>query len=53
MDTNWVPGVNPLGIFGRSAFAELRDVYEIESDFEAKVEAQFDAMIERVANGEA
>jgi type III restriction enzyme len=51
MDTYWVPGVNRLGPFGRWAFAEFRDVYEIESEFEAKVEAHFDAMIERVANG--
>jgi len=51
MDTYWVPGVNRLGAHGRWAFAELRDVYEIESDFEAKVEAHFDAMIEGAAKG--
>jgi len=51
MDTYWVPGVNQLGTHGRWAFAELRDVYEIESDFEAKVAAHFDEMIERAAAG--
>ena len=33
MDTYWIPGVNHLGSFGRWAFAEFRDVYEIESEF--------------------
>src|SRR5450830_1895193 len=36
MDTYWVPGVNNLGTSGRWAFAELTEMYEIESDFEAK-----------------
>ena len=39
METYWVPGVNNLGTYGRWAFAEFTDVYEIEADFEAKVEA--------------
>ena len=33
MKTQWVSGVNALGIFGRWAFAEFRDVYEIEKAF--------------------
>jgi type III restriction enzyme len=49
MDTYWVPGVNHLGSYGRWAFAEFTDMYMIEADFGAKVEAQFDAMIESVA----
>ena len=48
METFWVPGVNRLGTFGRWAFAELRDVYGMEEDFEAEVEAAFDGMIEGV-----
>ena len=32
--------------YGRWAFAEFTEVYQIESDFEAKVEAEFDEMIE-------
>ncbi len=45
MDNYWVPGVNQLKTYGRWAFAEFTDVYEIESDFAAKVAARFDEMI--------
>ena len=45
MKTYWVPGVNQLGTHGRWAFAEFCDVYEIESDFAAKVAGQFNQMI--------
>ena len=34
MDTYWVPGVNALGTFGRWAFAEFTEMYEIESGFD-------------------
>jgi len=33
MDSNWVPGVNHAGTFGRWAFAEFTEVYEIEKAF--------------------
>lgn len=46
MDTYWVPGVNNLGAYGRWAFAEFTEVYQIESDFSAKVESEFNKMIE-------
>ena len=46
METYWVPGVNNLKKFGRWDFAELTAVYQIESDFAAKVKEHFDAMIE-------
>jgi type III restriction enzyme len=45
MDAYWVPAVNHLGTLGRWAFAELTEVYRIESDFEARVKASFDRMI--------
>lgn len=45
MDTYWVPGVNHLGAYGRWAFAEFTEVYQIESDFKAKVAAEFEVMI--------
>jgi type III restriction enzyme len=45
METYWVPGVNRLGTYGRWAFAEYTDIYEIESEFEAKIEKEFNAMI--------
>jgi len=38
METYWVPGVNHLGTHGRWAFAELTEVYQIESDFDKMVE---------------
>ena len=37
--------MNRLGSYGRWAFAELREVYRIEADFEAKVEANFDKIL--------
>jgi len=33
MDTYWVPGVNHLKTYGRWAFAEFTDVYEIDAEF--------------------
>ena len=51
MDTYWMPGVNQLKTYGRWAFAEFTDVYEIESDFATKVESRFNDMI-RQAGGE-
>ena len=51
MDTYWVPGVNNHARYGRWAFAEFTDVYEIQSDFEAKVESAFNEMIEKAVHG--
>jgi len=45
MDTYWVPGVNHLGTYGRWAFAEFTEVYQIEVDFNAKVASEFNKMI--------
>jgi type III restriction enzyme len=45
METYWVPGVNHLKNYGRWAFAEFTEVYQIESDFAAKVRSAFDSMI--------
>jgi type III restriction enzyme len=46
MENYWAPGVNNLKQYGRWAFAEFTEVYQIEADFEAKVEAEFNKMIE-------
>ncbi len=46
METYWVPGVNNHGGYGRWAFAEFTEVYRIEDDFEAKVESEFNKMID-------
>jgi type III restriction enzyme len=48
METYWVPGVNHLGKYGRWAFAEFTEVYQIQSDFEAKVRGEFNRLIEAV-----
>ena len=45
METYWVPGVNNLKQYGRWAFAEFTEVYQIETDFKAKVEGEFNKMI--------
>ena len=45
MDTYWVPGVNNLRHYGRWAFAEFTDVFQMQDDFAKKVEAEFDRMI--------
>ncbi|MFA5687745.1 MAG: DEAD/DEAH box helicase family protein [Kiritimatiellales bacterium] len=48
METYWIPGVNHLEQYGRWAFAEFTDVYEIQSDFAAQVEQQFELMVDNV-----
>ncbi|MEI8096430.1 MAG: DEAD/DEAH box helicase family protein [Spirochaetales bacterium] len=37
MDTYWIPGVNNLKRYGRWAFVELKDLYDIGADFAAVV----------------
>lgn len=46
MESYWVPGVNNVGKYGRWAFAELTEFYQMQTDFEAKVQAAFNKMIE-------
>lgn len=46
METYWVPGVNNISRYGRWAFAEFTEVYRIEADFKARVETEFNNMIE-------
>lgn len=46
MDTYWIPGVNYLGTYGRWAFAEFQEVYQMESDLSAKIESEFNKMID-------
>jgi len=49
MDAYWIPGVNNLKTAGRWAFAEFTDVWEMQTDFEAKVASKFDEMIAAAA----
>ena len=39
METYWVPGVNNLGQYGRWAFAEFTDVYQIEAEFNKMIDS--------------
>ena len=48
MDTYWVPGVNNLKTYGRWAFAEFTDVWQMQDNFKQKVEAEFDQLIDEV-----
>lgn len=45
MENYWIPGVNNLGSYGRWAFVEFTDVYEMEADFKAKLSQEFDMMV--------
>ena len=47
MENYWIPGVNQLGSYGRWAFAEFGDVYQIEADFAAKVAGEFDKLVDQ------
>ena len=47
MENYWVPGVNNLGTYGRWAFAEFGDVYQIEADFAAKVASEFGKIVDQ------
>ncbi len=49
MDVYWIPGVNNAGKFGRWAFAEFCDVYEMEVDFKKKVEEEFAKLLSGIA----
>jgi len=55
METYWVPGVNNHGHYGRWAFAEFTEVYRIEADFNEftevyRIEADFKARVEKEFN---
>jgi type III restriction enzyme len=45
MKTYWVPGVNKLKAYGRWAFAEFRDVYLMEADFDDKITAEMERIM--------
>ncbi len=36
METYWIPGVNTLGTYGRWAFAEFREVFEIRTELRSR-----------------
>jgi len=45
MENYWVPGVNNHRHYGRWAFSEFTDIYEMQEDFEKKVEKEFKKMV--------
>jgi type III restriction enzyme len=49
MDSYWIPGVNHMGTHGRWAHVEFCDVYEMQIDFEKKIESLFNKMIDDVS----
>lgn len=46
METYWIPGVNNSGLYGRWAFAEFTDVYDMAFNFETRVESEFNKIID-------
>jgi type III restriction enzyme len=48
METYWVPGVNNHGGFGKWAFAEFTEIYQLKNDFDDTVKELFDKMVEKV-----
>ncbi len=47
MRNYWIPGVNNLGKYGRWAFVEFQEVYQIQADFAAVIEAEFQQIVDR------
>ena len=48
METYWVPGVNNMGRYGRWAFAEFTEVYQMEADFKEKVASEFNKVLDPI-----
>ncbi len=48
MENYWVPGVNNTGKFGRWAFVEFTEVFGMNADFAARIESEFEKMVESV-----
>ena len=46
MDSYWIAGVNNLQAYGRWAFAEFTDVFDMQEDFAKRVEEEFGRMID-------
>jgi type III restriction enzyme len=49
METYWVPAVNHSGQYGRWAFVEFTDIFQIEAGFEARVESTISETIDSIA----
>ncbi len=53
METYWIPGVNNAGGYGRWAFVELTEIYQIEAAFQVKLETEFNKIIGTAGGAEA
>lgn len=51
MEIYWVPGVNNLKQYGRWAFVEFGDVWALQQDLAAKIEAQFNGIVDAQTAG--
>ena len=49
MDSYWIPGVNNHRTYGRWAFAEFTDVWEMQDDFAREVAGKFGHLIASIA----
>ncbi len=45
MDTHWIPGVNHLGGYGRWAFAEFTNVYQLHTELERAIDDMLSATV--------
>lgn len=50
MESYWIPGVNHDGRFGRWAFAEFTDVFEMEPGFEKTLAGLFDQLMAKAGH---
>ena len=53
MDSYWIAGVNNLQTYGRWAFAEFTDVFDMQEDFSKRIEEEFGKMIDATCKAAA
>ncbi len=51
MEAYWLPGVNDLGRYGRWAFAEFTDIYDIERELRFTIDSAFAIMLGKSLTG--
>ena len=50
MEVYWLPAVNRLGTFGRWAFAQFTDVFELGGDLSQQITQNWDVLVTGVVN---
>ena len=53
METYWIPAVNNLGSYGRWAFVEFTDIYDISLGLDAQLARKLDQLLATVVQGSA